>query len=387
MDFSSQIQTVSEDMLNSLFSDDAPAVKETPAVEEKEVISSTKAEDDIPFIEDIDKIENPEKKVEEKKEEKVEEKVDDKKAEEEKVEETTPENIEEIKSVLKNTTNYLIEKGIWSDFEGREDLELDENTYAELSAKQAEAQVQELFSELVDSTGDYGKAIISHIKNGGNPDEIIDIFKEQKQIESLDVTKDVPAEKLIEKYYSEVVGWSETKIKRYVDSLKADEDGLSTEATEIQAKFKEIHDAELARITAQQKEAQKAKEEENRKYLATLSETIDSFENFTDEDKKLIKNSVFKTTQKINGVAVNQFFAKFYEIQKDPKKYVELIHYVMAPEKYKGKIEAQQQQKITAKQWNFVKGNAAVKSTNTQKAAENPKASSLDFSGIVFKKR
>lgn len=384
MDFSSQIQTVSEDMLNSLFSEE-PKTKAPEKVEVTEKKDENFVKEEIPFIEDLESIEKPaEKKDEEKSDNKDGAKEPEKKKEEE---EKAPENIEEIKSVLKNTTNYLIEKGIWSDFEGREELDLDENTYAELSAKQAEAQVQELFSELVDSTGDYGKAIISHIKNGGNPDEIIDIFKEQKQIESLDVSKDIPAEKLVEKYYSEVVGWSDAKIKRYVDSLKAEEDGLSNEATEVQSKFKEIYDAQLAKITAQQKEQQKAKEEENRQYLSTLAQTIDSFENFTEEDKKLIKNSVFKTTKKINGVAVNEFFAKFYDIQKDPKKYVELIHYVMAPEKYKSKIEAQEQKKITAKQWNFVKGNAAVKSTNTQKAEDPAKTSTLDFSGIVFKKR
>jgi hypothetical protein len=44
-----------------------------------------------------------------------------------------------------------------------------------------------MFEELLDSTGVYGKAIIGHIKNGGNPDEIIDIFKEQKALQSLDL--------------------------------------------------------------------------------------------------------------------------------------------------------------------------------------------------------
>lgn len=383
MDFSSQLQTVSEDVLNSLFSEESQTqtkIEDTDETKQTVVKDNIKQEDDIPFIENVDEIktDDSETKTDDRSDDSTDDNKDDNKSDV---------NIEEVKTVLKNTTNFLIEKGIWADFEGREDLELDEETYAELSLKQAESQVQELFSELLDSTGDYGKAIISHIKNGGNPDEIIDIFKEQKQVENLDITKANNAEGLIEKYYSEVVGWSEQKIKRYLDTLKADEDGISTEAAEVQQKFEEIYNEQLKEITAQQEREKQQREAENRKYLSKLSETIDSFEDFTEEDKKIVKNSVFKTTKKINGVPVNEFFAKFYEIQKDPKQYVKLVHFVMAPDKYEGKIQSKEQKNVTAKQWNFVKGNAAVKNTNTQVSKDTSKASKLDFSGIVFNKR
>lgn len=382
MDFSSQLQTVSEETLNALFSD-KPVITKTEdktedKAETKTVIPSTKQEDDIPFIDEVDTA-----LVDDAKKDDAEDKTDDG----EKAKDSTPADTEDVKSVLKNTTDFLIEKGIWSDFEGREELEINEEVYAQLAQKQAEEQVNELFSELVDSTGDYGKAIIAHIKNGGNPDEIIDIFKEQKQIENLDITKATNAEQLIEKYYSEIVGWSDLKIKRYLDTLKADEDGVSTEATEVQQKFEEIYSENLKKVSQRQIEEKQQREAENAKYLSSLSDTIDSFEEFTDEDKKIVKNSVFKTTKKINGVPVNEFFAKFYEIQKDPKKYVELIHFVMAPDRYKGKLESKQQKQVTAKQWNFVKGNAAVKNTNSQTSPRDAsKASKLDFSGIVFNK-
>ena len=379
MDFSSQLQTVSEDVLNSLFADE-PTPTPTPANNKVDVTDSKKDDvktdvktDDIPFIENVDDI---------KTDDDTDDKTDDS---DEKKEDTV--NIDEVKTVLKNTTNFLIEKGIWSDFEGREELELDEETYAQLSLKQAEEQVNELFSELLDSTGDYGKAIISHIKNGGNPDEIIDIFKEQKQIENIDIKNPANAESLIEKYYTDVVGWSDAKVKRYLDTLKAEEDGISNEAVEVQQKFEEIYNEQLKEITAQQEKEKREREIENQKYLSKLSETIDSFEEFTDEDKKIVKNSVFKASKKVNGVPVNEFFAKFYEIQKDPKQYIKLVHFVMAPERYEGKIESKQQKNITAKQWNFVKGNAAVKNTNIQSPKDAAKTSKLDFSGIVFNKK
>lgn len=381
MDFSSQLQTVSEDTLNALFAEEPVKIDSAEPVVNTDEPAEVKVDKDIPFIDNIDDLDS-------KKDDKTDDsKKDDTPADDDKKDdEPVQASTDEVKDVLKNTTNYLIEKGIWSDFEGREDMEIDEETYAELSAQQAKSQVEEMFGELLDSTGDYGKAIISHIKNGGNPDEIIDIFKEQKQIENVDISKPANAELLIEKYYKEEVGWNDVKIKRYIDSLKADEDGISTEAAEVQQKFEEIYSEQLRQITEQQEIAKREQEKETQKYLNTLSTTIDSFEEFTEEDKKIVRNSIFKTTKKINGTPVNEFFAKFYEIQKDPKKYVELVHYVMAPDRYKAKIESKEQKKVTAKQWNFVKGNAAVKNTNSQGTRDDAKASKLNFSGIVFKK-
>ncbi len=190
MDFNTQVETISSEQFDSLFSGNDTQPTATPGADNlivgkdkvPQVTNNTGA--DIPFI-DLDTLEEgtTEKTTEEavaEPTEKVEEKVET----EPKVEEPSQEDVDQSKVILKNTVNFLIEKGIWQDFDGRDDLELDEETYAELAVKQDEARLTDKFNELVDSTGDYGEAIISHIKNGGNPDEIIDIFKEQKQVGS-----------------------------------------------------------------------------------------------------------------------------------------------------------------------------------------------------------
>jgi len=54
-----------------------------------------------------------------------------------------------VNGVLKNTVDYLISQGLWSDFEGREDLEITQETYAELAARQAQNSAYDILDELV----------------------------------------------------------------------------------------------------------------------------------------------------------------------------------------------------------------------------------------------
>jgi hypothetical protein len=86
-------------------------------------------------------------------------------------------------------------------------------------AEQDRLRVEGMFGELVDSTGPFGKAIIDFVKNGGNPDEIIDLFKEQKQVESISIENADGQKDIIKHYYSEVLGWKPEKIEKYLSGL------------------------------------------------------------------------------------------------------------------------------------------------------------------------
>jgi len=39
-----------------------------------------------------------------------------------------------VNSILKNTVDFMIQKGLWKDFDGRDELEMDEETYAKLAS-------------------------------------------------------------------------------------------------------------------------------------------------------------------------------------------------------------------------------------------------------------
>lgn len=365
MDFNTTVTNLSESQLDILFGDDKapvipqaddlktglePIIDTNPNPNDSLIIENTSS-DKIDIIDDVDKIFNNEPT-----------NADDKPADDRKVVD------EETTKVLKNTVNFLVDKGLWKDFDGREDFEFTDESYAELAQKQVEEKVNDLFSELVDSTGDYGKAIISHIKKGGNPDEIIDLFKEQKALQSFDVTSVENQKDIIEKYYTEVVGWSKAKTDKFLSTLEGEDGAFEQEAKDAQNKFDELYSEQIKQIQLeQQKQAEKAKQD-RLEYINTLGKEIDKYEGLSEQDKKLIKTSALNYNKKLeDGTPVSEFYIKFQKMQQDPKEYIKLIHFVVDPEGYETKVSTKVKNKVVEKSWNFIKGNTAVtKSTDTQ---------------------
>lgn len=393
MDFNAQVQNISSEQLDALF-EGTPSANDLIVGASKEPVSKEPIVDDtIPVI-DMDKFgEEPKDGDDKKTDDKVDD-VDDKKADDktddtdDKKTDLSDEQKAQTSEILKNTVNYLIDKGIWKDFDEKDSIEFNDEVYAELSAKQAEVKVSELFDELIDSTGAYGKAIISHIKNGGNPDEIIDLFKEQKQIQGFDINSEDGQTALIERYYSDVVGWSKQKIDEFIAFKKSKEDGLESEAKEVQEKFDTLYSKQLEELEKEQRANELKIKKEQEEYIRTLSKEIDVFESFTDKDKKLVKDSLLKFNKKLkDGTKINDFYVKFYEIQNNPKEYIELVHFIMDKQGYKEKVKSQVSTKAVEKSWNFIKGNSSVskKGSDQFQSNDQTKNSKIDFSGL-FKK-
>lgn len=384
MDLNAKVENISPEQLDILLGEASPSG--TPSADDLivgKVNESTNINDNIPTL-DLDNLEGTQIKKEEQPPASTEKVDATPKPEEVDAPQLTDEELIQRKSVLKNTVDFLIEKGYWKDFEDRDKLDIDDETYAQLAAQQEEAKVSELFEELVDSTGLYGKAIISHIKNGGNPDEIIDIFKEQKVIENIDVKDERGQLALIEKYYSEVVGWNKAKIDKHVAMWKGEEDGLANEAKEVQDKFDTLYSEQIKEIEEREDKNRLEREKVQDEYKKTLVSAIDTSEVYTDKEKRMIKDSVLKFNKKLpNGNPINDFYIKFYQIQNDPTQYADLVYWVMDRAGYDNKLKTKQETKIVEKTWNFIKGNAAVtKQGGTIPQRETSKETKFSFSGL-----
>lgn len=272
-----------------------------------------------------------------------------------------------INETLKSTLDYLISSGQWADFEGREDLEMTQEVYADLAARQNQHAAYEIVNELVDSTGDYGKAIISHIKKGGNPDEIIDLFKEQKAIQQIDTSTETGKQTLIEKYYKEVLNWKPEKVEKLVKRLITD-DEIESEFTDVKEAYDQHNQEKLADV---QQEAV-AKEEKNKerqtKFVTDIKTALQEDTTLSDKDRRLISSSILDFRHKLdNGQVVNDFYIKFAEMQADPKKYIDMVKYVLDPTAYKQKISVKEATKEAIKTFQFIKGNSTI-----GKVASNP---------------
>lgn len=296
---------------------------------------------------------------------------------------------EQISTVLANTVEYLISQGLWSDFDGRSDLKIDEATYAELAAKQTQHMAYSIVDELINETGDYGKAIISHIKAGGNPDEIIDLFKEQKSIETYDTSDESGKQGLIEKYYKEVLGWKPEKVNKIVKRLVEDNE-IESEFTEVKEHYDKHYQERLEKVQEDQRNAEKEQRSRQQAFINNIRTALKEESNIPEKDKAVIASSILDFKHKLdNGQKVNDFYLKFSEMQNDPKQYIKLVRFVMNPEAYEQQLSKKKETEIAAKTFNFIKGNAAVSSPkNSDVSIEDKskkKKEGTDFS-FVFKK-
>lgn len=392
MPFESQITQLSTEQLDKLFEstpDTTPTADNLAVGKTGDTPSVPSGLDNIPFVENIDEVLDNEDTVEPqepvKKDGEESTKKDSTKSTDDAAESKNIENDEldgsddtvddsptaNVNEVLKNTVDYLIKSGKWVDFEGREDLEVTEEVYAELAKKQDEYRVSTMFNELLDSTGDYGKAIISHIKNGGNPDEIIDLFKEQKQVTQIDTSTEDGKQQLIEKYYSDVLGWKPEKVAKTVKRLIS-EDEINSEFDDVKEMYNEHYENRLKEINEQnrQKEIENIRKQEV--FVNNIKTALDGNTDLTEKDKQLIAGSILNFRHKLdNGQKVNDFYIKFAEKQADPREYVDLVRFVMDKEGYLKSISRKLTTKANAEAFNFIKGNTAINKKSTQEIKIN----------------
>ena len=127
MSIETNITEISLDDLDKLFQDG-----ETPLP----TADDLSVGEEVETTEEVDKKETPvvENKVEEQT---TLEELDDVSDLEELQEQDETQDSDNVSNVLSNTAEFLIKEGLWVDFEGREDLEMTQEVWADLSVKQA----------------------------------------------------------------------------------------------------------------------------------------------------------------------------------------------------------------------------------------------------------
>jgi hypothetical protein len=395
MSFDTQIQQISSDALDQLFQDIPQGTAsadnlEIGKTEEDTTTQLNLGNGNTKFDEvDLKDIPNIDEEVETE-----EAPVETTETGNEEIVETDDEDVKpadaSVNVVLKNTIDYLVDSGFWQDFEGREDLEITEEIYADLAARQSQAAAYEIVNELIDSTGDYGRAIIGHIKNGGNPDDVLDIFKEQKEVEQIDTSTNEGKQSKIEKYYKEVLHWKPEKVNKHIKRTIED-DELDTEFEEVNTMYEEHYQSRLEEIN---QETEKQKQQElvrKERFKTSIRSAIHSNSEFTEREKRVIENSILDFRHKLdNGQRVNDFYLKFAELQSNPETYIDLVNYVMnGKDSIVSKIKKQEETAANKKVFSFTKGNQAIKKPSSTAIEINNKRESnkkgTDFSFALKK--
>lgn len=270
-----------------------------------------------------------------------------------------------VEDFLKSRVNFLIKKGEWAKFDGWEDVNWDEDTFAEIELKQREFKREQIREELLDSFGPYGRDIADYTSKGGDPEQLIDIFKEQQRIESLSLETEEGQKAVVYKYATEYLEMKPDKARKHIDRLIADKE-LEADATEYKTKMEiDIKAQEKALKSNQDKIAldqqQKIKEGivKFSKEVSTLVNSMDDAD--ADEKKELIKVLTKFDNKLENGTSVNDFYFKMAEFRKDLPNYLQLVRFVLNPKKYLKQIKNKEKTETSEKDFKLIRTSNKAK--------------------------
>ena len=336
--------------------DKGPKKTEPKKSEAKDTIANTTSqEEDADFLlggdEEEEKTDEP-KKVEEKKLSKQESK---------KQEPTKKTSLPQDMDVdYQAIYQKMVDDGIWEEVEIPEGTEWDKDTFVEVQKLQAESKYEDLLSK----TGTYGKAIIEYEQNGGNPSDLLNLFREQRDVRDFDITSEDGQEEFLSAYLQSQ-GNSERSIERTLRSLK-DQGGtvLKEEAEEKKALWDKQYNDEIKAVQQEQALYAQEVEKAQKQFHNNMVDTITKDSDLTPKERRELQSYILSYDQSFKGQNVSQFYVDMTEIQKDPRNYVELAKFIkgLKTGEYTKKVEDKVKKETSAKSFLKIKNGAALKS-------------------------
>jgi hypothetical protein len=257
--------------------------------------------------------------------------------------------------------NDMVSQGIWEEVDIPEGTEFSKATFLEIQKLQAKSKYEDLLS----NTGTYGKAIIEFEQSGGNPKELLDLFREQREVQEFDISNSAGQEEFL-RAYLEAQGSSEKSIERQIMSFKAQSsEALAEEAAEK----KEIWDAQYNDAIEARKNEQvnyaKQMEEAQRNFQKTIVSTLTSDAEATPKERKELQNYMLNYSQNFQGKQVSQFYVDMAQVQQDPKNYVELAKFIKGIKNgdYVKKVADKVKKETAAQSFIKIKNGAALRTT------------------------
>ena len=297
---------------------------------------------------------------------------DDKKGKGKKDEDESSDTDDDTKAFLKARAELLIKKGIWADFEGSDEVEWDEDTFAEIEVKQQELWQTEEREKILGTFGPYGSAIADYAAKGGDPEKLIDIFKEQQRVENLSIESEDDQKAVVLKYVTEFQGMKPKQAQVYINALVADKELADTakdakEDMELELKNQEKELTESQNANIKKIEAKRKSDVE--KFTTDVNSVLSARTDIPADEKKQLLKLLTKFDKKLpNGVPVNEFYFLFAEFKKNLPNYLELVRFVNNPKKFVKSAENKGKNEATDKAFKLVRTNnqsKKVKAANT----------------------
>ena len=241
----------------------------------------------------------------------------------------TPEKITTDVVDFKALGDFLVETGIWKDFEGREEFDFSNESFQALWEAQAKNQVGELLNEERSQFGSVANQLIDYLKHGGTVDNFVSNYTQEIDFKSIDTSDEVGQEKIIKEYYKSL-DWSDTKIKKHIERLKDAGDGdFKEEADDCKTKLVEAIESEREEMLREQVKIDQDKKIQIDNFNKSIKKSIYEDANLADREKKDLEKFLFEHKYQDNqGNKYSEFNVKWEEIKTDPSKYAKLVKFI-----------------------------------------------------------
>lgn len=276
--------------------------------------------------------------------------------------------------------DFLIENGIWQDWEGSESTELNAETFQKLWEAQAENKAKTYIEEEVSQFGETASQLMTYLKAGGNVETFLENHNQQLDIASIDITEEDGQEKVISTFY-ESIGKSKDWIKKQINRLKDEgEESFKEEAEDCKSKLKEELDSQREELIREQQAIQKERQLQVEAFNKNLRTAIHSDPDAAEREKKELDKFLFDYKyQDDGGTKYSEYYKKFIEIQQDPKKYHKLVRFIKDFENFEDKKKTEKE--VKAKTFKFLRTSQETVSNfdektpvkeKTEKTKNNP---------------
>lgn len=252
----------------------------------------------------------------------------------------------------------MVESKVWGEVDVPDDAEWNLDLIKEIQALQVSSQHQ----DLLDKKGPYGKAIIKYEDDGGNPSDLIDLFREQRTIRKFDITTAEGQEEFLTSYY-EAQKESPKNIDRLIKSLiEEGGEALAEAAQEKKTIWDEDYNEEIESKKVQQAAYAKEIADQAKNFNKIMSDTITADTTLLPKERRELSNYILDYSHKYGNQMVNQFYVDAAEIQKDPAAYIELAKFMkgLKDGSYKKKITDTSKKEVNAKTFMKVKNGSAL---------------------------
>lgn len=294
---------------------------------------------------------------------------DDKKEDDDDKGENDDDSPVDVSDFLKARVELLLKKGEWKPFEfdGKkpDEIEWDEETFEEIELQQRAWAKDSMREELLDTFGPYGRDIAEYAANGGNPEDLIDIFKEQQQVKAIDISTEEGQKEIVFQYQTQILKRSPQRAQKEIERAIADkllEDDAKEAKEMIDGYLQEQADAMKQQQADAKANFEKQTKENQKRFVTDVTDIVNKAEDITPDEKKEVLKLLTNFRHELpNGAKVNDFYFKLAEFRKDLKNYINMVRFVNNPERFMKSLKNDGKTQEAEKSFKIARGSQSKK--------------------------